>query len=641
MDAQASKNFASASEHRGPLKTSQWAVIIMIAAAVGSYYSWGVRAAGNRFVWGRDLGGYYNYLGRAFSQGHLYVPIQPSPELLASPNPWDPAVDDSYKMHDMALFNGRYYLYHGPGPALLLFTPWRLITGHDLPENFALLLLCFGGFLFSCAALVRLLTIAEAAPSLWQLAVMLLALGICQCIPYLLNRVWVYEVAIGGGYFFVSGALYFLVRSIESRRIQYWLAASGLMFGLAIACRPTQGLAAAAAFAGLVVCLKRSKIFDGISVARGVIAFLGPLGLLCAAVGAYNYVRFGSPLEFGIRYLLAGANQNRLHLSFQNLLPGLYFLLFSPPDFSPVFPWVQQVFRYPFNAADYPFPPGYFVEPTVGALYTAPFVTALLIPSARDAASCVRILLGTMVAACAAILLFLSATGFTTHRYEVDFVPPAVLAAIASAGIYIARSSGVRRVALQAALALTVAYSGVVNLALGISGPYGDMFKNRPISYVRIARWFSPVDQFRPRLNPRLTVDFTAEFKSQPYGFDEPLITIGSQPYGHFVYVEHLPGKLRVVSKSNNSTVAYELEEAATKPIGIRVTFSPRSGMLATAMNGRMILAHEIGNLLTAPSQVVVGENRIDGNVSARRFTGRIYGLQTTVEDSEVIVTSR
>src|SRR5256885_11759949 len=47
---------------------------------------------------------------------------------LALANPWDPAVDDSLKMQDMALYNGRYYLYHGAGPALILFAPWRLVT---------------------------------------------------------------------------------------------------------------------------------------------------------------------------------------------------------------------------------------------------------------------------------------------------------------------------------------------------------------------------------------------------------------------------------------------------------------------------------------------------------------------------------
>jgi hypothetical protein len=89
------------------------AVFALIAVAIGAYYLWGVRAAGYEFVWGQNPGGgYYDYLGRAFAGGHLYLPIEPAPQLLAQPNPWDPAVDDSLKLFDAVLFNRRYYLYH-------------------------------------------------------------------------------------------------------------------------------------------------------------------------------------------------------------------------------------------------------------------------------------------------------------------------------------------------------------------------------------------------------------------------------------------------------------------------------------------------------------------------------------------------
>jgi hypothetical protein len=191
---------------------SRFAALIVIAIAVGSYYLWDVRATGNRFYWGLDFDAYYDYLGRALAHGQFHLPIDPSPELLAQPNPWDPSVNDKYKMHDLALFRGRYYLYHGVGPALLLFTPWRLATGHDLPENFALSLLCFGAFLFLCGAFLQVLTLAQAKPPEPLLALMILALGICQGFPYLLNRAMVYEIAIGGGAFCLAGAFFWRSR---------------------------------------------------------------------------------------------------------------------------------------------------------------------------------------------------------------------------------------------------------------------------------------------------------------------------------------------------------------------------------------------------------------------------------------------
>src|SRR5687768_6022356 len=124
-------------------RSIRWIAVLSALLLVWIYYRWEVRAIAQEYDFGYDLGGYYNELGRAFASGQLHLPVQPSPKLLALPNPWDPLAHPEYKMHDLALFNGRYYLYHGAGPAVILFTPWRLLTGYDLPENFGLILLCY------------------------------------------------------------------------------------------------------------------------------------------------------------------------------------------------------------------------------------------------------------------------------------------------------------------------------------------------------------------------------------------------------------------------------------------------------------------------------------------------------------------
>jgi hypothetical protein len=630
------------------ISLSRGAALAAVAVAVGAYYLWELRAAGYRFNFAQSQGGYYNYLGRAFAHGRLELPIQPAPQLLAAPNPWDPAVDESYKMHDMAFFKGRYYLYHGPGPAVLLFTPWLLITGHDLPERFALFLLCFGGFVFSCGVLLRWLALAGANTGIPLLALMLLALGVCQSVPYLLSRVWVYEVAIAGGYFCISGAMLFLTLGIKSSRSTYWLSASGVMFGLAVSCRPHLGLFGVAALAGLALFLTRPRGVASALSSSELISFAFAFALALAAVAAYNYQRFGDPFEFGLRYLLAGVNQNRIRLAPANILPGLYFWLVCPPSLGPVFPWIRLAFRYPFDSPAYPFPPGYFIEATVGVLYLAPFVAgALFIPFARrpvvhrpasgaPADLCaVRILLWTSLASGAAILLFLAATGFTTQRYEVDFLPALVLVALANFGIHIARSQGRTRFVLRAALVFSIACGAVANMALGISGPYDEMLKNRPINYLRIARWFSPawfrpVAQFRPVMNPAVNVSFTAEFTSPPDHLSEPLITMGRQAYRYFLYAEHSDGKLRLVSRSETSTIVREIEDRAARLAEIRVTYTPESGKLAVIWNGREVLEHDIGTLVTAPAEITIGENRIDPGVTAARFTGQIRDLAVT-----------
>ncbi len=534
-------------------RRARCAAIIAVAGLVGCYYLWAVRAAGSGFEWRADHPGFYDYLARGFASRHLYLPFAPVPELLALPNPWDPTVGSQYKVSDLALYNRRYYLYHGAAPAVLLFTPWLLVTKHDLPETFAVFWFVFGGFLFSCATLLRILTLAGAKPGPALVALLLLALGVCQGVPFLFNRIFVYEVAIAGGYFCLSGALFFLAQAMPSGN-RYALAASGLMFGLAVACRPNMVLAAGIGAAALAIYLQKSR-------ARQIIPFLIPLCIVGIAIAAYNYLRFDNPFEFGVNYLLAsGNNQNRIKLSADFLLPGLYFFLGCAPDFSPVFPWVRLAFRYPFGSPVHSFPQGYFIEPTAGILYLAPFVVAAFFIPRRDVLKrthpaefpAARMLLWIALAIGLVLLLSVVWTGFTTQRYEVDFLPSLVLAALANFAIYIDRNTGWKRTVLAAALVALTGFGAVVNLALGISGPHQEMLQNHPQRYLRIAGWFSPIARFRPLLNPSVSISFTAEFVPQDDGFREPLVTLGrTDP--HFLYVEHQAGGLRLVSRSSGS----------------------------------------------------------------------------------------
>ena len=194
------------------------------ALATGLLYFWiiGIGDVKARFAWDSGLDtyyglstggavtgsnavqGYYDLLGRSFANGKLRLPVEPSLDLLALANPWSDQMNRPYRLLDAVLFNEHYYLYHGPTPALLLFTPWYLITRHDLPENFAALALAFGSYLFFSALFTRALSTLTIRLPLAVYALFLLALGVSQSMPFLLHRVKVYEVAIACGCFCLS-----------------------------------------------------------------------------------------------------------------------------------------------------------------------------------------------------------------------------------------------------------------------------------------------------------------------------------------------------------------------------------------------------------------------------------------------------
>lgn len=620
-------------------RLSQALAIAATVAAIGCYYWWAVRATGSNFYWHNDLPGYYNYLGRALAAGKLHLPIDPSPELLALPNPWDPQANDPYRMHDLVLFGGRYYLYHGAGPAVLLFVPWRLITGHDLPENFAVALFCFGGFLFLTGALLRVLTLCDCMPGPFLLAAMLLALGLCHSAPYLCNRIWVYEIPIAGGYFCVAGAMFFLARGLSSRRPPPWLFASGMMFGLAISCRPHLGLVGAICLAVLITCLIAGRR-RGLSLDwRGVAAFSMAFCVCGAAVALYNYARFGNPFEFGLRYLLAGGtNQQGINLSAANLIPGLYYMLASPPGFSLVFPWVRLQLKLPFGANDYPLPQGYFLEPTVGALFLAPVIIAAFFPLPRHSLmkavfwrALMQVLFRTSLWSCIAVLLFVAATGFTTQRYMVDFLPLAVFAAILNLACQIAVRKGSARTALSGTFGVLTIYAVVANLALGITGPYDDMLAHRPLGYVRIANWFSPVERFRPLLNPSVRIDMDIALGPETGGSKQPLLTIGGQAFRHIIYVEHWNEGLLLTSHSDVAAVADETAVLPGQPFRARISYDPQVRRLRIEVDERVVVEQVLQTLVTAPEQVVIGENRVYPGLTAPKFSGRIHVREKVV----------
>lgn len=534
------------------------AVIAVTILLVGLYYRWGAHAAGPDFQWNGHAGGYYNLLAQGFAAGHLYLPVAVSPELLAKPNPWDPAIDDSLKLYDAALFHQRYYLYHGIGPALALFLPWRLITRRDLPENYASFLFCFAGYLFSASALLRLIR----PGTLWT-ALLLLALGFTQSIPFLLNRTWVYEIAIAAGYCFSAAALWFLLRGLASSHNQYWFAASGLACGFAIASRPHLGLFAVAF--GLLLLLRNP---------RALPAFVTPLLLAGLAIGVYNYQRFGSPAEFGMSYLLTGRNQNHVRPELRNVAPESFYLLAAPPRTDRVFPWLGLAWPPP----DFPRPRDFYLEPSVGALWLAPFLPAILLLPLLGTS---RLLALLLVLASGGIFLFLASTGWSTQRYEVDFLPMLVLVALLCLG-------NLPHPLLQAAAAVLILAGICVNLAIAIGGPLDEMIRNRPDRYVRLSRLLTPIERHRLRLDAPFTLRC-------PVPGPRTLLTLGSPMSRYELFHE---GGRTLISRHFASEVRAQVEEI--RSLEIRYL----DGELLVFTDGVERLRHRLGHLVTSPAEL-------------------------------------
>ncbi len=334
-------------------------VCLVVAALCAWCYFWSARQPVS-FLFSRQPTNYYGLLTAGFRAGHLYVKLEPHPALLALPNPYDSAANAPYRVHDMTLFRGKYYLYYGVTPVLIFFWPLVAVTGWYPTEACAVA--AFGlagvmaGSLFLCAMRRRYYS---AAP-LW-----LLALG-CLCLafagPLLTLTVYAtfYQVPIACAsalFLLMAGALYLACHS-RGRSVG-WMAAASLLYGLAVGARPNYLLGGLALLIPMNWLVRRAGAAPGSPEERKVrlrlrLATVGPAALCGLGLAAYNGLRFGSIFQFGTRYMLTGGNALKDELfDLGHLLPNAWAYLVGGGDWQRYFPFFGATIAEPYGLLRY------------------------------------------------------------------------------------------------------------------------------------------------------------------------------------------------------------------------------------------------------------------------------------------------
>lgn len=533
------------------------APLVAAAFLLACFYAW-TASGGWPFELAEPHDGHYDLLARALVQGQLHLTVEPRAELLEMSEPYEPGRNGPYRLHDASLYHGRYYLYFGVVPAVLLFAPWRLAGLGDLPQNLAAALFAWGGFLFS-ALLLRRLQHAYLGPRpRWMEWLATVTLGFANVAPFILRAPFVYEVAIAGGYFFLSGSAWLFASAAEAGRWRLArLSLGGLFLGLAIGCRPN--LLVAVPLLPLLAWPALRERGEG--RARAVLAVLGPLGLCLLLLGAYNALRFGSPFEFGARYQLAGMRPVAW-LDPRAIPPTLFFDFLAPPAARLEFPFL-------FPDCDYPgtTPAGYFKDTsTTGAIAHSPFLLLLVAAPflLRRAPEAARAPLRDAIAVLAAVgLLIPLATSYAfasgAMRFQVDFVSflavPALLLWLLASGL---EDDRLRRAFRNGGL-LAVVWSCVVNLCLSLTGASDGLRRDNPALFASLERRFEPLRIALGRVlvrDGRTLVRLRAAFPERLAAEAEPLLSSGTVAASDVLWVrQEGPGRF-----------AFSLETAHGEP---------------------------------------------------------------------------
>ena len=424
----------------GGTRTPRWCqqvILGTVCALVIGLLGWMAGRHGAEFAPPPAAAEHYNLLTEGFRAGQLNLQREIPPGLPQIADPYDPVANAVYRsppigLHDTSYFRGRLYLYFGPVPALVLFWPWVALTGHHLPERYAVVIFCALGFLAAAWLLRALWRRYFPDAGVGVVAAGLLALGLATGVPVMLQRPSFYEVPISCAYALTTLALAAVWKALhEPERRSWWLVAASLAYGLALASRPS-------VLFGAVILLVPAVAAAGPGAGATrrwwhlLPAAIVPITVVGLGLLLYNQRRFGNPFEFGQRFQLAGDRQAQVqHFSLGYLWFNLRLYFLEPMRWTRAFPFVDEPIAPPLPAGHVE-----VVEFPVAVLTNIPLVwLALAAPLAwRRRPLEARLPLRRFLAAVAALFATSAAViGLfytTSTRYEIEFLPPLVLLAV-------------------------------------------------------------------------------------------------------------------------------------------------------------------------------------------------------------------
>lgn len=375
---------------------------------------------------------YYDLQANAFAKGQLALDVDPDPAFLAMPAEilYEPENRTGIPvLWDATLYEGKYYLYWGPSPALLL-APLKFFYSKDLGDKLLSIIFLTGTLLFLNLIILDLWRRHFSHIPRWAVLAAVAFAGLVNPMPYVMVEGRIYEGAIIAAQFFLVGGFYFLLPALD-KPTPIPLALAGLFFALAIGARTP--LAPGVGFVSLMLCVWAFQTQRARMVAL-IFSFAMPLIVGAIAYMAYNYARFDSVTEFGFRYQLTSYNLYKnldKTLSIAYFPPNIYKTVLNPLERREAFPYIfPNRWAGPEWLTNYQ--PGMyltFTENITGILYSSPFLLLGLLSIFRTKPNLRWILLALTLTALG-IFLTLQSYFFIAMRYLLDLIPTLTILAV-------------------------------------------------------------------------------------------------------------------------------------------------------------------------------------------------------------------
>ncbi len=294
----------------------------------------------------------YDELAQAFLNGKAYIDNDDVPEFLKNmENPYDTtarayeagASGESYRW-DVAYYNGHYYVYFGIVPLLLMYLPFRAIMDAPFPSAVGIMIFAL---IFSVGVFKLLEEFCKKKfrnVSAGTFLITAITFVNCCGMTFLAKRPDFYSVPIMTSMAFIIWGILMWVKALNTEKRRKLLFFAGSLFmALSVGCRPQSVLICLVALPLFRKYFFKDKYILNKKGIKDLIVLAVPFIAVASVIMVYNYIRFGSPFDFGSSYNLTTNDVTRRGFEIGRTSLGLFTYLFQPPQFTATFPYIQSV----------------------------------------------------------------------------------------------------------------------------------------------------------------------------------------------------------------------------------------------------------------------------------------------------------
>ena len=302
----------------------------------------------------------YNLLVEAMCQGRVNIDVTHGELMKEALNPYDlhernailikhGIIADRQPWHDIAYFGGKFYVYFGVVPALIFFLPVYALTKTHMIMSAAIFIVC-------CLIVIAAYSLTETIvkkyfPKTNFGACLFASVMLANCtgvLLYIMHPTIYYMVILISVMFVFFGLNFWLKAQItldergSNKKACALIAVGSLCMALVAGCRPQFLLASF-----LIIPIFWDTAFD-----RGQFVFkrniskylcvIIPFAVVAAGLMYYNYIRFGSPFDFGANYNLTTNDMPKRGFNLARLVDGIYYYFLQLPYISVKFPYVMD-----------------------------------------------------------------------------------------------------------------------------------------------------------------------------------------------------------------------------------------------------------------------------------------------------------